>query len=64
MLYEIHTKFHEDCIGVQAILRFGLSNLNICNVGITEGNDGMIKIPSFIKIGTGVQAILRFSSAV
>jgi hypothetical protein len=24
----------------------------------------MIKIPSFIKIGTGVQAILRFSSAV
>jgi hypothetical protein len=28
------------------------------------GSDGVIYIPSFMKIGTGVQAILRFSSAI
>jgi hypothetical protein len=57
---------------VQTILRYSLSNLNGCKVGITgrEGimnytveivSCGMIYIPSFIKIGTSVQALLRFS---
>jgi uncharacterized protein YraI len=56
--------------GVQAIL-FCLRNLKGCNVGIAEGRDfsnyavevgsgAMIYVVSFMKIGSGVQAILRF----
>jgi hypothetical protein len=36
MIY-IHTKFIKIDTGVQAILRTYLSNLNGCNVGITDG---------------------------
>jgi hypothetical protein len=49
--------------GVQAILRLGLRNLKGCNVGTTDGyaiemaSCGMIYLTSFMKIGTGVQAI-------
>jgi hypothetical protein len=31
---------------------------------IEMGSGGVVYIPSFIKVGTGVQAILRFSSAI
>jgi hypothetical protein len=31
--------FRKTDTGVQAILRFRLSNLNACNVGITNGRD-------------------------
>jgi hypothetical protein len=31
--------FMKICKGVQAILRFCLSNLDDCNVGITDGRD-------------------------
>jgi hypothetical protein len=40
--------------------------LRECNVGIADqytiekASCGMIYVPSFMKIGTGVQAILRF----
>jgi hypothetical protein len=57
-------------LGVQAILRFCLSNLRGYDVGIIDERNfmkyavdmasyGMIHGPSFMKIGTGVQAILR-----
>jgi hypothetical protein len=57
--------------GVQELLRFCLSSLKGCNVGITEwkgfmksavemGSCGMIYLPSFLKIGTGVEGILKF----
>jgi hypothetical protein len=41
MIYTyIHTpSFVKIDIGVQEILRFCLSNLNGCNVGITDGRD-------------------------
>jgi hypothetical protein len=42
-------------------------NLGDCNVGVTDfhqytvkmASDGMIYIPSFMKIGLGIQVILR-----
>jgi hypothetical protein len=49
--------------GVQAILRFWLSNLNGCNVGVTDevmkrtvemGSGGMIFIQSFMNICPGI----------
>jgi hypothetical protein len=50
--------------GVQAILRFCLSNLTYCNVGITNGgiyefavemgSDGIIYIPSSRTIGSDI----------
>jgi hypothetical protein len=56
--------------GVQVILKFCLSILNGCNVGITDGrfyevrvemvSNGMIYTQNFMMIGTGIQAILRF----
>jgi hypothetical protein len=56
--------------GGQAILMFGLINLNGCNADITEGqeiwecaveivSDGMTNKQSVINITRGVQAILR-----
>jgi hypothetical protein len=57
--------------GLQVILRFVLSNLYDCNVGITDGRTyelplemcpgGMIYVQSIVKIGTGIQVILRLS---
>jgi hypothetical protein len=51
--------------GIQAMLRFCLSNLRGCNVGITDGgfmkcsvemkSGGMIYIPSFMMISSGIQ---------
>jgi hypothetical protein len=49
-------------IGVQALLRFCLSNLEGCNVGITGGRDlcssplsgGMICIPSSVTVSSGI----------
>jgi hypothetical protein len=48
-----------------------MTNLRGCSFGITDGRDlmrcalrwvyaGMIYIPSFVKFGTGVRAVLRF----
>jgi hypothetical protein len=61
----IFTKFGTD---VQAILRFWLNDLRGCTVGTTMGgiyeianemaSGGMIYVPSFIKIGSGVQTLL------
>jgi hypothetical protein len=50
---------------IEAILRFCLNNLRSCNVGIIDESDiemvsgGMIQLPSFTKIGSGDQVILR-----
>jgi hypothetical protein len=55
--------------GVQAILRFCLSNFRCCNVGITDGwifmkcavqmwSGAMIYAQVFIKIGSDVQKLL------
>jgi hypothetical protein len=37
--HDIHTEFMKIDVRVQAILRFCLSNLRSCNVGITDGKD-------------------------
>jgi hypothetical protein len=39
MCHEVHTKFHEDGTGAQAILKFCLRNVRGCNGGITDGRD-------------------------
>jgi hypothetical protein len=65
---------------IQAILRCCLSNLSACNFSINYwggggggrfikyavemASCGMIYIPSFLKIGTDIQEILSFCSAV
>jgi hypothetical protein len=50
--------------GFQALLRFCLRNLKGCKVDITDGimkcaveigSGGMINVPSFIKIDSGIQ---------
>jgi uncharacterized protein YraI len=37
-----------------------LLNKGIYEVAVEMGSGGMICIPDFMKIGTGVQAVLRF----
>jgi hypothetical protein len=54
--------------GVKVTLRFFLNSLRGCNVGITNlrdffkyavemGSSAMMYIPSFIKIGSGIQKL-------
>jgi hypothetical protein len=56
-------------MGVQAILRLCLRKLRGCNVGITDGwnifnysiemgSGAVICIPSFIKIGSGIEKLI------
>jgi hypothetical protein len=35
----MHNTFHEEGTSVQAILRYSLSSLNGCNIGITDGKE-------------------------
>jgi hypothetical protein len=67
--FEMHIpSFLKFGTGVQAMLRFCLSNLRGCNVGISDGkfikyafemgSGSMIYIPSFIKIDLGIQKLL------
>jgi hypothetical protein len=63
MWHDIHMTFHEDCYRRSRILRFCLSNLNDCNVGITDerdemGSGVMMYIPSCIKIGSDIQNLI------
>jgi hypothetical protein len=55
--------------GVQVARTFFLNNLRGCNVGITDlrdffkyavemGSGAMMNVPSFIKIGSGIQKLL------
>jgi hypothetical protein len=71
MQHDILANFYEDWYtGIQAILRFCLRILRGCDVGITDGkwffnyavevgSGEVIHLPSFIKIGLGIQKLIR-----
>jgi hypothetical protein len=66
------SRFMKIGTGVKGILRFCLTNVESCNVGITDRREyslemdscRMIHIQSFMKIGTGVKGILRFCLSI
>jgi hypothetical protein len=66
----MHTKFHEDWYRRSNNIKDMSRKFERHNVGITDLRDydvrmcGMIFLPSLMTIDTGVQAILRFSSAI
>jgi hypothetical protein len=65
MWHDIHTKLYQIGKGIQAILRFCLSNFRGCNVVITDegfmkcstemGSDDTIHNSSFMTTGSGIQ---------
>jgi hypothetical protein len=65
----VHTKLHDDWFLIQAILKFCLSNSRRSNAGISTGGGiyevcleiasyGMIYLPSFMEIGSGIRVLL------
>jgi hypothetical protein len=70
MWYDIRTKFHKDWYRRSSNFKFCLRNLRGCNVGITDrkdyfnyaiemGSGAVTYVPSFIKIGSGIQKSIR-----
>jgi hypothetical protein len=69
--YDIHTKYHDDWFKHSSNINAITSTIweatvlvllmrGIYDVHVQMGSCGMIYLPSFMKIGTGIQAISRF----